>query len=45
MSTKGSTCHYEEALGSNKLRVNLNVGSALGAIGLGGIAGGGNSTV
>jgi len=37
--------YYEEALGSNKLRVNLNVGSALGAIGLAGIAGGGNSTV
>lgn len=37
--------YYEQALASNKLRVNLNVGSALNAIGLGAFAGaGGNST-
>ncbi|MCJ1361358.1 hypothetical protein MMC16_000456 [Acarospora aff. strigata] len=37
--------YYEEALASNTLRVNLNVGRALGEIGLGGVVGGGgNST-
>lgn len=35
--------YYEQALASNKLRVDLNVGAALGAIGLGGF-GGSNST-
>ncbi len=38
--------YYEQALAYNKLRVNLNVGSALSAIGLGAFAGAaGNSTV
>lgn len=36
--------YYEAALSSNKLRVDLNIGSALAAIGLGGVTGG-NSTV
>ena len=38
--------YYEQALASNKLRVNLNVGGALSAIGLGAFVGGaGNGTV
>lgn len=38
--------YYEQALASNKLRVNLNVGSALSAIGLGAFTdGAGNNTV
>ncbi len=32
--------YYEDALASNKLRVNLNVGAALRALGLGAAAGG-----